>query len=111
MTYYNPFLAAWLTGPAGQSTAQISAVFSDLFNAVLTAEYQLVGASVADVAGAFSNDSFTPLVPIAPGVTAPLNVARICQWTWMCAPKPIGPNIHANDAGYRVIANAFEAKL
>ena len=44
-------------------------------------------------------------------MTAPLNVARICQWTWMCAPAPVGPNIHANDAGYAVMAQAFEAKI
>jgi hypothetical protein len=41
----------------------------------------------------------------------PLNVARICQWTWMCAPPPVGPNIHANDAGYHVIADTFAAQL
>jgi len=38
-------------------------------------------------------------------------VARICQWTWMCAPAPLGPDIHANTAGYGVIAKAFEAVL
>jgi hypothetical protein len=41
-------------------------------------------------------------------LSAPLNVARICQWTWMCAPAPVGPNIHANAAGYRQLAAAFE---
>jgi len=29
----------------------------------------------------------------------------------MCAPAPLGPDIHANFAGYHVIALAFEAKL
>lgn len=29
---------------------------------------------------------------------------------WLEA-NPIGPNIHANDAGYRVLAKAFEAKI
>jgi len=110
MSYYNPFLAAWLTGPAGQNTAKVSAVFSDLFNGVLTGEYSLFGDRVADIAGTFQNDAFSPMVPIAPGVTAPLNVALICKWTWMCDPK-FGPNIHANDAGYRVMADAFEAKI
>jgi lysophospholipase L1-like esterase len=110
MNYYNPFLAAWLTGPAGQSTAKLSAVFSDLFNGVLESEYFLFGDQTADIAGTFHNDSFTPVVPIAPGVSAPLNVALICEWTWMCDPK-LGPNIHANDAGYRVMADAFEAKI
>jgi hypothetical protein len=34
-------------------------------------------------------------------------VALICQWTWECAIPPRGPNQHANDTGYRVIARAF----
>jgi lysophospholipase L1-like esterase len=110
-TYYNPFLAAWLAGPSGQATAKLSASFSDMFNRVFKTEYPVFGARVADVAKAFGTDDFADQVPLAPGVTVPLNVARICQWTWMCAPAPIGPNIHANDTGYQVMAHAFEAKI
>ena len=45
-----------------------------------------------------------------PGIgSVPRNVARICQWTWECAPPPRGPNQHANAAGYRVIADAILA--
>jgi lysophospholipase L1-like esterase len=110
-TYYNPFLAAWLTGSAGQATAKLSSSFSTLFNSVFRTEYPVFGVRVADVDTAFSTYDFTDQVPLAPGVTVPLNVARICQWTWMCAPAPIGPNIHANDAGYQVMAAAFEAEI
>jgi lysophospholipase L1-like esterase len=110
-TYYNPFLAAWLTGAAGQATATQSTSISTLFNSVFRTEYPLFGVRVADVATAFSSLDFTDQVPLAPGVTVPLNVARICQWTWMCAPAPIGPNIHANDAGYQVMAATFEAEI
>jgi lysophospholipase L1-like esterase len=31
----------------------------------------------------------------------------ICTWTWMC----IGNNIHPNEYGYQVIADAFAARL
>lgn len=110
-TYYNPFLAVWLTGSAGQATAKQSSAFSTLFNSVFRTEYPVFGVRVADVDKAFSSYDFTDQVPLAPGVTVPLNVARICQWTWMCAPAPIGPNIHANDAGYQVMAAAFEARI
>jgi hypothetical protein len=41
----------------------------------------------------------------------PLNVARICQWTWVCAPPPLGPDNHANSAGYAVIAATFASVL
>jgi lysophospholipase L1-like esterase len=77
---------------------------------------------VADVASAFSTDCFstvlgspcrvTPFPHLAPPVNvAPLDVVRICQWTWMCVPAPVGPNIHLNQAGYAVMAQAFLAKL
>jgi lysophospholipase L1-like esterase len=110
-TYYNPFLASWLTGPSGQATAELSSSFSVLFNGVFQTEYPLFGFRVADVAGAFSSSDFTDTRHLAPGVTVPKNVARICEWTWMCAPAPIGPNIHANDTGYEVMADAFQAKI
>ena len=41
------------------------------------------------------------------GTSVPRNVARLCQWTWQCAAPPRGPNQHANQAGYRVIARTF----
>jgi lysophospholipase L1-like esterase len=110
-TYYNPFLADYLTGTAGQGVAKEAAAFSDVYNGVLAAEYSVFGAHVADVAKAFSSDDFTTQVPLFPGFNVPLNVARICQWTWMCAPAPVGPNIHANDAGYAVMASTFEGVI
>jgi lysophospholipase L1-like esterase len=110
MNYYDPFLAAYLSGPTGPALAQQSVTLSDTLNQELANIYSLVDARVADVAGAFSTDDFTTMVPLAPGVTVPINVARICQWTWMCTVPP-GPDIHANQAGYAVLAQAFEAQL
>jgi len=47
-----------------------------------------------------------------PGIgTLPKDVALICRWTWECAPPPVGPNEHANAAGYGVIAAAFLSTL
>lgn len=109
MNYYDPYLAAWLSGPAGQAEATESVPLSNALNATLSAVYGAFGTPVADVAGAFDTADFTPVVPLGNGISAPLNVARICQWTWMCAPAPVGPNIHADAAGYRQLANAFEA--
>jgi len=42
---------------------------------------------------------------------APHDVVLICAYTWMCAPSPVGPNIHANQLGYSVIAAAFAAQI
>jgi lysophospholipase L1-like esterase len=115
MNYYNPFLALWFNGPSGPAIAFGGLQLGDQFNALLGGIYAAAGVQVADVASAYSTDAFTILVPFSPplppGGKAPLDVVRICQWTWMCAPAPVGPNIHANKAGYKVIARTFAAKL
>jgi len=109
MTYYDPFLAAWLQGPAGQALAQASEQLLVQYNVVIASVYQGAGSPVANVQDAFSTTDFIDMVPL-PGVgEVPLNVARICEWTYMCAPAPLGPNIHPNAAGYAQIAGAFEA--
>ncbi len=112
MTLYNPFLANWLTGPDGQAIAIASA--SQLMgpvNAVLDGLFLASGASVADVAGAFSSNDFATQVTLPGFGTVPLNVARICAWTWVCAPAPLGPDNHANHDGYAAIAAAYAAVL
>ena len=108
MNYYDPFLSEWLTGSAGQALATESVTLSNEFNGILGTVYKAFGVPVADVSGTFDTSDFTKLVPLAAKVKVPLNVARICDWTWMCAPAPVGPNIHANATGYRQIAGAFE---
>lgn len=110
MTYYNPNLAAYLQGAAGQQLAGQALTVGNRFNAILTAIYRLAGIQVADVAGAFATNDSTPVTVAGLG-QVPLNVARICQWTWMCAPRPLGPDIHANAAGYAVMAGAFLAEI
>lgn len=111
MTIYNPFLGAWLQGPDGQATAQLSAAVMAQVNGLLSEIFGAAGMPVADVDGSFSSNDFGTLVTV-PGLgTIPLNVARICQWTWVCAPPPFGPDNHANDDGYAVIARAFAAAL
>ena len=76
-------------------------------NDLLDRAYAKSDVQVADVFGAFQTSDFSGHVTV-PGVgTVPRNVALICQWTWECASPPRGPNQHANQAGYGVIARAF----
>jgi lysophospholipase L1-like esterase len=111
MNFYDPFLAAWLQGPAGQALAEQSVQLVAQYNDLLEAAYRGAGVPVADVEAAFSTTDFDTLVTL-PGVgQVPVNVARICQWTWMCAPPPQGPNVHGRPEGYWVMAGAFVAAL
>jgi lysophospholipase L1-like esterase len=74
-------------------------------NGLLESIYATAGDPVADVQGAFQVGDTT----LVDGT--PLDVLRECQWTWVCAPPPLGPDIHANTDGYGVIAKAFEEQL
>lgn len=111
MNLYDPFLADYLTGAAGQALATASVSLDESLNQLIDGGYAAFGVRTADVQDAFSTADFTDTAPL-PGVgTVPLNVARICGWTWMCAPAPVGPNIHANAIGYQQIAVAFEQAI
>jgi lysophospholipase L1-like esterase len=108
MTIYNPFLANWLLGPDGQAVARASAThLLGPVNGILRAIFEGSGAAVADIEEAFSSNDFDTQV-VLPGIgSIPLNVARICMWTWVCAPAPLGPDNHANADGYAAIAHAY----
>jgi lysophospholipase L1-like esterase len=99
MSYYNPFLVDWFDNPASLE-GHVDGIVD--LNNVLEGDYAAAGDRVADVEGAFSTTD-TTLQP--DGV--PLDVERICQWTWMC----VAGDLHPNAAGYGVIALAFEEAL
>jgi lysophospholipase L1-like esterase len=107
MNYYLPALAQWRNGLAGQAVARLSELAITGYNVVLTRVYQAFGVRVADVAGAFHTSDFSQQVTVRGLGRLPRNVAAICQWTWECVAPPRGPNVHANQAGYQVIAHAF----
>jgi lysophospholipase L1-like esterase len=106
MNYYNPYLASWLEGAAGEALAVESAQAVAVVTGFLQETYATAGIPVADVAAAFRSDDFTNMAP-APNEHLPVNVANICEFTYMCDADPVGPDIHANDAGYALIASAF----
>jgi hypothetical protein len=111
MNLYDPFLAAYLTGAAGQAVATQSVTLDVSFNKLLSTTDRAFGVRTANVQHAFSTTDFSDTA-FLPGVgTVPVNVARACDWTWMCALSPVGPNIHANATGYQVIASAFERAI
>ncbi|MDT4972023.1 MAG: hypothetical protein QOG22_2166 [Pseudonocardiales bacterium] len=106
MTYYDSFLAYWLTGGQGQAMAAASVVLLSGINAAETAEYKHYGFTVADVFTAFQTPNLQPIN--VPGFgTAPANVATICRLTFLCDLH----DVHANAAGYQLIAKTFAAKF
>jgi lysophospholipase L1-like esterase len=112
MTYYDPFLAEYLTGPSGEAIASSSVGLAQGVNTDLTNDYEAQSFKVADVATAF--DTYVPFntMTTLPGHgMVPESVAEVCELTWMCQAAPKGPNIHANATGYKQIAKVFAAKL
>jgi lysophospholipase L1-like esterase len=107
MTYYDPFVAAALKGGAFLALAVQSEQLGAAFNQILAAEFASYGFAIADVAGAFAPVN----IPSLPYLDLPVDLAFVCAYTWMCAPAPIGPNIHATAVGYSVIASAFAQKI
>lgn len=108
MNYYNTFLAFWFSGPAGQLLAYQSTALADILNYdVLGGVYGAFGIPVADVGRAFDSNNFGSNQDTG----LPQNVLNICLYTWMCAPSPVGPNIHANQYGYGIIAATIAAEL
>jgi lysophospholipase L1-like esterase len=104
MNYYDPFLAAWLTGPSGPALARQTLASVTALNRTVAHADAGIHATTADVAGAFDSSDFTP----APGATTPRNVATICADTSVCARSD---DIHPNDTGYATIASAFDPGL
>lgn len=108
MTYYDPLLGEWLFGGApGVALAKRSIGFASTFRTVLVGVYKAFHVGIADVFNAFKTPDMTDKITLPNGAKVPLAVGLICERTWMCAPAPQGPNIHANAAGYKVIAFTF----
>jgi lysophospholipase L1-like esterase len=107
MNYYLPALAQWRNGLVGETVARVVALAAQGYNNLLTRIYRAYGVRIANVFGAFDTTNFGGQIALPGYGTLPTNVAAICRWTWECAAPPRGPNQHANQAGYAVIAHSF----
>jgi lysophospholipase L1-like esterase len=107
MTYYVPELAGWLDGKDGKEIAVLTERLVAGYNGLMVNLYHRYGARVADVFAAFHSSDFADRAQLPQAGAVPRNVATICQLTWACTAAPQGPNEHANDIGYAIIALAF----
>jgi hypothetical protein len=111
MTYYDPELADWLTGKAGQQFAEGSVFLAQAFAGDLAAVYENAKDPVADVFTTFDTTDMTHTIKV-PGIgTLPRDVGLICLRTYECVKPPVGPNEHCNKYGYGAIAGTFLATL
>jgi lysophospholipase L1-like esterase len=108
MSYYAPDVVQWFDDPAAGEAAAASSV---LFNNFLGSLYAAAGVPVADVESAFAVTDFTTVVDLQGAGPVPLSVFNACTLTWLCTPPPLGPDVHPNNDGYGVIAQAFATAL
>jgi lysophospholipase L1-like esterase len=108
-TLYDPYLGLYLQGGQLAAAAQASQALAMSIN-----EQTLIPAWTANhIDVARIDEAFGTYVPFDQTVdtadlgTVPVAVFNICRYTWFCAQPPVGPNIHANRTGYRVMARAF----
>jgi lysophospholipase L1-like esterase len=108
MSIYDPFLSLWVNGPEGREQARVS-VWDGVvpINSHIGEIYRAAGLRLADVEGAFATRDFDTMVCVNGLGHVPANVAHVLDWTWAGTPPPLGPDLHANGRGYRVIAEEF----
>jgi len=111
-TFYQPFYSIWLQGGAQQQLAETLQPTTQSVNEGIAAAYATARIKVAPIDRAFK--SYVPFSQTQPyqGLDPiPVSVATVCTYSWNCTPAPVGPNIHANETGYGVIASQFYAVL
>jgi hypothetical protein len=108
--HYDPYLASFLRGIQGRILAANSMPVIRLFNKTLRGVYSSFSIPMVNVNRAFdASNKMANNVTLAASV--PESADRICALTWMCQPPPYGPNIHPNDAGYRLMASVISVVL
>jgi len=108
--HYNPYLTMSTKEGAAEVFATNSVVALRQMNRSLSQVYGSFRVRVADIATAFHEEDVR-IVRISKKESTTVNVQFECKLTWMCAPRPYGPNIHPSDSGYAAIANAIVAVL
>ncbi len=108
--HYNPYLSLSTKEGSKETFATNSVAALRQMNHSFAKVYGFFKVPMADVASAFHEEDLG-VVRIPHKESTTVNVQYECKLTWMCAPKPYGPNIHPSDAGYAAIAKAIAVLL
>ncbi|HUY43546.1 MAG TPA: SGNH/GDSL hydrolase family protein [Acidimicrobiales bacterium] len=108
--HYNPYLTKSTKEGAAEIFAGNSVIAMRRMNQTLRRTYRSFNVPMADVAEVFKEED-TTVVRLSKKESTTANVVCECRFTWMCAAKPFGPNIHPTDAGYQAITKAIVAVL
>ena len=108
--HYNPYLTKSTKEGAAEVFAKNSLVALRKMNQSLSQVYDSFKVRMADISAAFHEED-TRVVRNSKSEATTANVQYECKFTWMCAPKPFGPNIHPTNAGYLAIAKAITAVM
>ncbi len=108
--YPDPLLVVWtIPGIDHDAAVAIADVWSAM-NDTLEQTYAALGVPVAAVEGAFSATDFDTIVHVRGLGDVPINVARVCQWTYACS-EAFDHDFHPNTVGYAAMTRAWEAAL
>jgi lysophospholipase L1-like esterase len=111
-TVYDPFLTGLLDqDKTVKAVAVASLPMITKVDQEITSADSAAGFKTADVAGAFSYNVATAVTSAKLGTKVPKAVAVLCEFTYMCAKTPQGPNIHPTSAGYRAMAAAYDQQV
>lgn len=107
-SYYNPFLSFWNgDGLEAKFLTLGSSALQLVLNGILANAYAQAGAGVADLAGEFASYAYLPFVNDPVYGSVPRNVSTVCTFTFICSVN----DIHATDAGYVKIADAYSRAI
>lgn len=104
--HYNPYLTMSTKEGSREIFAANSVTALRRMNTTFSQVYASFKVPMADVATAFHEED-TRVIRVSKNESTTANVQYECKLTWMCAPKPFGPNIHPNNSGYQTIANSI----
>ena len=113
MNYYDPYLGLAFRpgGVTGKTEASASLLGVTSLNVAVATIFREHGVAVANAASAFHTGTVVPVRSYGGG-PLPEDVFQVCVWTYMCpTAASAAPDVHPNDTGYRVIANAFANTL